>query len=727
MSDHDLVRITDGKWIRYRVDVANGASFVFVGYQEPVERLPAGTLLRISLAHWWQPADRPNQEARCYAQLSGWFSGRLNTKNAKNAEGNVENLQEGRKEASLQFEARSPLDVLQTVFGYAQFRPKQRAIIDNILAKRDTLVILPTGGGKSLCYQLPALLFDGITVVVSPLIALMEDQVSQLQQMGISAEYLNSTVAHHAYTNQMRHVRAGQIKLLYLSPETFLQPEIRLMLDESNVTCVAIDEAHCISSWGHDFRPEYRQLAKLRTRYRSAVWVALTATATERVQADIRQSLQFGTDDCFVGGFDRPNLFIGATHKTDTFSQIRAFLKRQPRQSGIIYCGTRKAVDSLSVKLNDVGYRNLPYHAGLPDSVRHANQRAFIRDNVPIMVATIAFGMGIDKPDVRFVLHTYLPKNIESYYQHIGRAGRDGLPATCLLLYNFGDVKRQKDHIDAGAAAERIGRAARLQAMVDWAESTRCRRRPLLAYFGEMAVGDDCGQCDNCTRTAETTVDISTPAQKLLACIYRTGQLYGAAYVIKVLRGRREKQIVERGHDKLSTYGIGRKWDRAAWQHVLRQLVNQNLLHRDLTYGSLLLTTDGIAALKGVRSVHGTLPNQQTDAPSRTPRPAIPDYKAPLFNRLREKRKALADAANVPPYVIFSDQTLLEMAAVLPQTRAAFGKLHGVGRFKLKTYAAEFLPLLAAHNEQRSVATVEEDMVEKVEVGEGAFSAEISF
>ena len=710
---HDLLRVVDGKRIRYRVEDGSNATFVFVGYQEPPERLPAGSLLRISLAHWWQPHDRPNQEPRCYAQLSGWF-----------LSNSVLHLSDDSPSAAVIDKIvqpeRSPTQLLQTVFGYQQFRPMQKRIIDNILTKRDTLIILPTGGGKSLCYQLPALLFEGLTVVISPLVALMEDQVMQLKSIGIAAEYLNHTVSHDSYVRQMQRVRQGQIKLLYLSPETLLQPEILVMLDQSNVACVAVDEAHCISSWGHDFRPEYRQLARVRERYRSAVWLALTATATPRVQDDIRAILHLTAEDSFVGSFDRPNLFISASHKINTFEQLQTILKQHLKQSGIIYCGTRKTVDTLAAKLNDLGYRTRPYHAGLDSQTRRANQTAFIRDNVQIIVATIAFGLGVDKPNVRFVVHTYLPKNIESYYQHIGRAGRDGLPANCHLLYNFGDVKRQKDRIDQGIEAERIGRAARLQVLVDWAESKQCRRRPILTYFGERSDSADCGNCDNCTRQAEPQVDISRPAQKIFACVYRTGQLYGAAYVIKVLRGSRSSVIFERGHNKLSTYGIGHSWNRAAWQHMMRQLIDQALLVRDPNYGSIKLTSAGIRAMKGEQPVHGTIWRKARPT-TFMPQQSASDHDLDLFERLRIKRKELADAANVPPYVIFSDRTLLEMATMLPSTKEAFYQLHGVGLVKLEKYADIFLGVM--HGTETPVVRVSETSEQQTR----PFSAEISF
>ena len=397
-------------------------------------------------------------------------------------------------------------DLLRSVFGYDDFRPYQAEIIANILARRDTLAVMPTGSGKSLCYQLPALLFDGLTVVVSPLIALMQDQVTQLQELGVPAAFLNSTLDYDSYLRTANRVRAGEIKLLYTSPETLVRPETRVLLDRSRVACLAIDEAHCISQWGHDFRPEYRQLLPVRQRYPAAVCVAFTATATQRVQADIKTTLGFRDENTFIASYNRENLFLEVRPRSNGPAQTLAFLEAHRDQSGIIYCSTRRGVDELAARLQAQGWPVLPYHAGMDDATRRHNQELFSRDKVPIMVATIAFGMGINKSNVRFVLHYNLPESLEHYYQEIGRAGRDGLRADCLLLYSRSDLITRSALIDGGAAAERPGRQARLQAMARYAEARECRRTPLLSYFGETSHPDACGFCDNCL-AAKTEVE----------------------------------------------------------------------------------------------------------------------------------------------------------------------------------------------------------------------------
>jgi ATP-dependent DNA helicase RecQ len=586
----------------------------------------------------------------------------------------------------------APQEVLRQVFGYDQFRPWQAEIIANVLQRRDTLVIMPTGGGKSLCYQLPALLFEGLTVVVSPLIALMHDQVAQLRQLGVAAVYLNSSLEPAEYGATVRQIRQGEVKLLYVAPETLLRPEVLTLLSDSRLTMLAIDEAHCISQWGHDFRPEYRQLVAVRRRFPQAVCIALTATATPRVQSDIKASLGFRAEDEFVTSFDRPNLSIAVTPKTHTLRQTLAFLTSHAGQSGILYCNTQRQVDELHAALVENGVNCLPYHAGLESATRRRNQEAFLRDDTPVMVATVAFGMGIDKPDVRFVLHVDLPKDIESYYQQIGRAGRDGLPADCLLLYSYSDVHTIRHFIDQGADSEREERIQRLQTFVRWAESDQCRRKALLSYFGDQYVQDNCQTCDNCLAGERERVDLTVPAQKFLSCVARTRELFGMNHIILVLRGSQAREVIQRGHDQLSTYGIGQEFSTEQWKHLARQFLQQGLLEQEMQFGSLKLTPKARAVFKG-EPVWGTLTERASASPTEEATP----YDAALFEQLRAHRKTLADQNGVPPYVIFPDVTLQEMATYFPHSPAAFATLQGVGQQKLTRYADEFLPLIATY------------------------------
>ena len=585
--DQPLSRDTEGKRVRYRYPTENGScTFTFVGFQEPLEVIPAGTLLRVSLANWWRPEDTPESEECCYAQLSGWF---LTEEPKRSIE------MESRPPQML---LQTPLEILKNVFGHEEFRSLQEQIINHILNRHDALIVLPTGGGKSLCYQLPALIFDGVTVVVSPLISLMQDQVMQLQERGIHAVFLNSTLSHPEYVATMQRVKRGEIKLLYVAPETLMRPEILLMLDESNVACLAIDEAHCISQWGHAFRPEYRQLISVRERFANAVCVALTATATPRVQEDIKQSLKIQEDSEFIASFDRENLFIAVEPKLDSSNQTLEFLNAHRNESGIIYCQRKKQVESLSRELVEHGISARPYHADLDDETRRQNQEAFINGDTRVMVATIAFGMGIDKEDVRFVLHAGLPKEPESYYQEIGRAGRDGNRAECLLLFSYGDVDTIHHFIDQDVPSEREGALKRLRTLVDWATSIECRRKGLLAYFGEGYENQNCGMCDNCRNVEMERVDLTIPAQKFLSCVFRTKQIFGEAYIIDVLRGSKAQKVIENGADKLSVYGIGAEYSKEQWKRLALQFVQQELLNRNPQHGSLRLTRKGWAVLR---------------------------------------------------------------------------------------------------------------------------------
>ena len=596
-----------------------------------------------------------------------------------------------------------PDGLLKNVFGYDQFKPLQREVIENVLKRRDTLVIMPTGGGKSLCYQIPALIFRGLTVVVSPLIALMKDQVEQLRELSIPTLYLNSSLAFEEYQENITRVRNGEIKLLYVAPETLLTPRLFSLLASLPLDGLTIDEAHCISEWGHDFRPEYRQLVEVRKRFPQAICLALTATATPRVREDIKATLGFQDSNEFVASFNRENLLIEVLPKTEPLAQILQFLQRFPHQSGIIYCFSRKQVDDLAAALARKGYAARPYHAGLIDAVRKANQEAFIRDDVQIMVATIAFGMGINKPNVRFIVHYDLPKSIASYYQEIGRAGRDGLPAHCLLLYSYSDVRKLRYFIDEKEESERQVAYQHLQALTRYAESDVCRRVPLLAYFGEQYTTENCGRCDNCLAGAQNWVDITIPAQKLLSCVKRTGELFGAAHMADVLLGLENQKVQKFGHQRLSTYGIGKDLTRKQWLHVARQLVQKGLLVQDDRYGSLKLTPRAYEALKNRETILGILQAKEATLPTAKKTGEI-EYDQVLFDLLRQKRKELADAAQVPPYIIFSDRTLVEMAAYYPMSPTSMMKTNGVGQVKFARYGEIFLDVIRAYCQPRNLA-----------------------
>ncbi|MDX9990416.1 MAG: DNA helicase RecQ [Anaerolineales bacterium] len=597
-----------------------------------------------------------------------------------------------------------PETILKNTFGYDTFRPLQREIIENVLNRRDSLAIMPTGGGKSLCYQIPALIFEGLTVVVSPLIALMKDQVEQMRAAGVPALFLNSSLSPQAYSENMEYVRRGQVKLLYVAPETLLTARILGLLSELKLDCLTIDEAHCISEWGHDFRPEYRQLADVRRRYPQAVCLALTATATPRVRADITRSLGFKASNEFVASFNRENLFIEVVPKQDAEIQLTRFLERFKDQSGIIYCFSRRQVDELSEYLQRRGYAVRPYHAGLDDEARRRNQEAYIRDDVQIMVATIAFGMGINKPNVRFVVHYDLPKSIEGYYQEIGRAGRDGLPAHCLLLYNYGDAAKLKYFIDQKEGDERRAAVQQLDAIVRYAEDERsCRRKPLLAYFGEKFPAEKCDNCDNCNAEAPILDEITIPAQKFLSCVARTGERFGAGHVADVLLGSKNEKILRLKHDTLSTHGIGRELTQKQWMHLARQLAQMGYLNQNGEYRTLSLTEKARAVLKSRAKIFGQLQEAAERAKKKDNLKEL-EYNHALFALLRAKRKELADADGVPPYVIFSDRTLVEMAAYYPQSRQALLAISGVGQVKLEKFGELFLKVLLPYCKKHKIA-----------------------
>ena len=587
--------------------------------------------------------------------------------------------------------------ILKAVFGYDDFISLQREVVKNVLGGRDTLAVMPTGGGKSLCYQLPALIFDGLTIVVSPLISLMKDQVEQLNELAVPAVLLNSSLSPEAYRSNVAKLRCGDAKLLYVAPETLLKANVGAMLEALPVSCLAIDEAHCISEWGPDFRPEYRQLAEVRARFPKSVCIALTATATRRVRKDIKSCLGFGEASEFVASFNRENLLMRVEPKEDAFRQVMSFLHRFSRESGIIYCLTRKRVDALCAALRSNGFPACPYHAGLSDEERRLNQERFVKDEVPIMVATIAFGMGINKSNIRFVLHYDLPKSIESYYQEIGRAGRDGLPAECLLLYSYADVHKIKPFIDNKEADGKRAAKLQLDAIVAFAEAEVCRRLPLLAYFGEAFAGEPCGMCDNCLVGEREKTDVTIPAQKFLSCVKRTAERFGALHIIDVLLGSKAGKVLQHGHDRVSTYGIGREFSREQWQRLARHLLQKGLMVKDAEFGGLHLAPAAWEVLRGRIRVFCTMEAPWVSVPPPDQdREDTPSQRDPqLFEILRQKRRELAEAAKVPPFVIFSDRTLTEMAAYLPQTPEDLLQIHGIGSAKLAKYGALFMTVVA--------------------------------
>ena len=594
-----------------------------------------------------------------------------------------------------------PQRLLQETFGHAQFRPMQREIIEHVLARRSALVVLSTGSGKSLCYQLPALMFDGLTVVVSPLISLMQDQVEALRERRIPAAFYNSTLSFNEREEIGRGVRAGQIKLLYVAPEGLVQNRILRLLDEANLSCIAIDEAHCISQWGHDFRPEYRDLGEIRRRFPDAVCVALTATATRRVQEDIGQTLGIAPEDAFVGSFDRENLHLSVEPRIRMNDQVAAFLREREGQSGIVYCRKRDTVDSLCENLVERGFSARPYHAGMESDERRENLRAFLDGRAPVMVATIAFGMGIDNENVRFVLHAQLPDSPELYYQEIGRAGRDSERADCQLLFSYSDVDTIHYFIQEGAPSEREGRLERLNWLLNWAYSSKCRRRTLLAYFGEEREQERCGMCDNCGAEEEPQNDLTIPAQKFMSCVVRTKQLFGEAYIIDVLKGSSKAKIQRNGHHELSVYGIGTEFTREGWQLFSFQLLKRGLIRRDMQHGSLKMTSEGWDVLRGHEPFMCAAVSPVKSSSGGSSNAGPTEYDDELFQKLYVKRKEIGDEEGIPAFFVFHESSLKEMASRFPQTEEAFLDISGVGPSKLERYGGAFLQIIRAHCQER--------------------------
>lgn len=592
------------------------------------------------------------------------------------------------------------LPALKQYFGFTAFRPLQEEIIQETLAGRDALAILPTGGGKSLCFQLPALVRPGLTVVISPLIALMKDQVDALRASGVPATFLNSSIESDESRARLRGLHTNQFRLLYVAPERLMLSGFLADLQRWNVKLFAVDEAHCISEWGHDFRPEYRQLAQLRSQFPEAPFLALTATATERVRTDIVTHLKMRQPRCFVASFNRPNLTYRVVAKSGGYDQVLSYIRARPSESGIIYCQSRKSTESVATRLSEDGVRARPYHAGLDSGERAANQEAFLRDEVRVICATIAFGMGINKPNVRFVIHYDLPKNIEGYYQETGRAGRDGLPGECLLLFSAGDIVKQMHFIEEkpDPREQQIARD-QLRTMAHYAESSDCRRATLLRYFGEDWPESNCQSCDSCL-SPRATYDGSLAAMKFLSCVYRvrekSGFGVGLNHIVEILAGAETEKIRRWQHESLSTYGIGKDTPRAEWLAIGRELVRLGLLQQTPGQFSVLeLTTDGRVALTQRRQVTLT-------KPIATPEPAVERKGAiscdeTLFERLRGLRKKLADERDVPAYIVFSDVSLRQMARDYPSNETAFSRISGVGEKKRAEFAEPFLNVILEH------------------------------
>ena len=598
------------------------------------------------------------------------------------------------------------LEVLQSVFGYESFREQQAEIIEDTIQGHDTFVLMPTGGGKSLCYQIPALVRTGTTIVVSPLIALMQDQVSALKAYGIRAEYYNSSLDPDTEHQVMRQLHMGELDLLYVSPERLLQQNFLNQLQSLPIGLFAIDEAHCISQWGHNFRPEYARMGGLRELFPQVPFIALTATADHATRQDILDKLHLHQPKVHVSSFDRPNIRYNVLEKSNPFKQLSTFLEDHTDNSGIVYALSRKKVEEVAEKLKAEGFKAKAYHAGLPAQVRQTVHQQFLRDEVDIVVATVAFGMGIDKPNVRFVVHYDLPKNIEGYYQETGRAGRDGLPSEALLLFSMQDVVTAKHFVEQVPDEEqRRIENFKLSSMVNFSEAQNCRRNVLLNYFGEPS-HKACGNCDVCLNPP-TLFDGKVAAQKALSCVYRTNQSFGAKHVIDVLRGMDNERIRNLNHAELSTYGIGKEYSAHEWNSILRQLIHLGYLFQDVqNYSVLKFTPSSGDLLKGKVELQLAFPKKETKTAGRAARSgkksakdSLLDKDRDLFEELRTLRKEIADSEDIPAYQVFGDAALVEMAQQRPQDDSGFLKISGVGETKLARFGFEFLNCLRQYEQ----------------------------
>lgn len=604
-------------------------------------------------------------------------------------------------------------EILKDIFGYDSFRPLQLEIIKNLLAGKDTLAIMPTGGGKSLCYQIPALIFKGITIVVSPLISLMQDQVSSLKENGVPAEFLNSSLEFSEYLETVKKLKNGEIKIVYVSPEGLASDKMMGIFHECSmpINCITIDEAHCVSEWGHDFRPDYLSISNVRKHFPNAVCLALTATATASVQQDIIKNLQLYRPTVFTASFNRKNIFLEVKPKKNALSQVIECIEKHKDESGIIYCFSRKSVDELTMKLHNEGYSVLNYHAGLSDIQRTKNQNLFIKDKVRIIVATVAFGMGINKPNVRFVIHYDMAKSLEEYYQEIGRAGRDGLESHALLLYSPGDIHKIRFFFNEAADPEKSERL--LQGMINYAKARTCRRRALLSYFGENFSGadtsaDEC--CDICAAGPVNLTDVTIPSQKLMSCIFRLKQNYGAAYVIDVLLGSKQKRIMENHHNELSTWGIGKELEKSDWFELTDLLIETGYILKVGEYNVLAVSKMGALALTNRTQIK--LPVQLNfkniiNAPKQKPSfvlhkkneflKNLSEKDTELYNAIKQWRNSTAEKENIAPYMIFGDKTIEELVEKKPASEKELLSVFGIGTVKAEKIGAPVLRIIGNH------------------------------